>query len=189
MFWEAVIILGLNIPCVLFFDNNPPTPPSFAAGVEKEDFNVALKILGTNRNYYFIAIVFSIFYGTFTALAIILPFLIYPFGFKEPQYSSILSVIPVLPGIAGCLIFGWYIKKSQKYKKILVISEFVAALSVILFLFLLFFENLYLLFVPMILIGLFIIPLIPTLLEFACEICFPVGKNSIFFSYIFYFLY
>ena len=40
-------------------------------------------------------------------------------------------------------------------------------------------ENIYLIIIPMVFMGFFMVPFIPTMLEFACENCFPIGEGSI----------
>ena len=40
-------------------------------------------------------------------------------------------------------------------------------------------DNFYLVLVPTFFVGFFMVPVIPTMLEFACENCFPIGEGSI----------
>ena len=40
-------------------------------------------------------------------------------------------------------------------------------------------ENIYLIIIPTVFLGFFMVPFIPTMLEFACENCFPIGEGSI----------
>jgi FLVCR family feline leukemia virus subgroup C receptor-related protein len=99
--------------CIIFFKDKPPTPPSFTSDVEKEDFKVALKLLRGSKDYLFLCVSFSFFYGSFTILAVILNFLIVPFGLGDPIYSSILSVTPIVSGMVGCIITSIHLKKYQ----------------------------------------------------------------------------
>ena len=90
---------------LVLFRDKPPTPPSFSASVEKEDFKVALKLISKSKDYFFLCCSFAFFYGSFTVLAIILNFLLTPFNMGDPIYSSVLSITPIVSGIVGCIQF------------------------------------------------------------------------------------
>ena len=40
-------------------------------------------------------------------------------------------------------------------------------------------ENFWLILIPVLGLGFFMVPLIPTMLELACETCFPIGEASV----------
>ena len=70
------MITAMMVPNILFFKDKPPTSPSFTSDVEKEDFGVALKLLRDSKDYIFQCISFSLFYGSFTIIAVILNFIL-----------------------------------------------------------------------------------------------------------------
>ena len=172
------MITAMMVPNILFFKDKPPTSPSFTSDVEKEDFGVALKLLRDSKDYIFQCISFSLFYGSFTILAVILNFLLEPFGLSDPIYSSVISVIPIVSGMVGCIISSIYLKKYETYKKIIVICMLGATGWLFFFLMMLWTEKFILVCLSMFTIGLFVVPLIPAMLEFACETCFPIGEAT-----------
>lgn len=54
-----------------------------------------------------------------------------------------------------------------------------AALSLLAFALMLWTENFYIVMLTVFGVGLFTVPLIPAMLEFACETCFPIGEATI----------
>lgn len=175
--WEAIIISILQLPNVFLFRDKPPTPPCFTSGVEKEDFKVALRVLCKKRDYFFLGISFAFYYGSFTILAIILSFLIKPFGYTDTLDTSIIAMTPAITGLMGCILGSLYLKKTNKYKFYILLGEVAS------FIFLLLFMACLNLGLPLMIIsvgvvGFFIVPLIPGMLEFACEISFPIGEGT-----------
>ena len=172
------MITAMMVPNILFFKDKPPTSPSFTSDVEKEDFGVALKLLRDSKDYIFQCISFSLFYGSFVIIAVILNFLLKPFGLSDPLYSSVISVIPIVSGMVGCIISSIYLKKYEKYKKIIVICMLGSTGGLFFFLMMLWSEKFILVCLSMFTIGLFVVPLIPAMLEYACETCFPIGEAT-----------
>ena len=89
-----------------------------------------------------------------------------------------ISVIPIVSGMVGCIISSIYLKKSEKYKKIIVICMLGSTGGLFFFLMMLYSENFILVCLSMFIIGLFVVPLIPAMLEYACETCFPIGEAT-----------
>ena len=89
-----------------------------------------------------------------------------------------ISVIPIVSGMVGCIISSIYLKKSEKYKKIIVICMLGSTGGLFFFLVMLWSEKFILVCLSMFTIGLFVVPLIPAMLEFACETCFPIGEAT-----------
>jgi len=172
------MITAMMVPNILFFKDKPPTSPSFTSDVEKEDFGVALKLLRDSKDYIFICISFSMFYGSFTIIAVILNFLLVPFKLGDPLKGAVISAIPMFSGMVGCIISSIYLKKYEKYKKIIVICMLGSTGGLFFFLMMLYSENFILVCLSTFALGLFIVPLVPAMLEFACETCFPIGEAT-----------
>jgi fucose permease len=111
-------------------------------------------------------------------LAVILNFLIVPFGLGDPIYSSILSVTPIVSGMVGCIITSIHLKKYQKYKYIILFCMVGSTCGMVFFLLMLWTQTFLLVVISIFSIGLFIVPLIPAMLEFACETSFPIGEAT-----------
>jgi FLVCR family feline leukemia virus subgroup C receptor-related protein len=64
--------IGMTVPIlatIIFIQNNPPSPPSYAAAVEKTHFMIALKELFQNKSYIITFFAYSIVFGSFNTIA------------------------------------------------------------------------------------------------------------------------
>lgn len=100
MILQAIIVTIFSALSIVFYRDKPATPPSFSANIAREDFKKSLTLLIHNRTYVLIVFCFSLIYGSFIDLAVILGQLINPFGFDSSS-TSILSVCTVSSGIVG----------------------------------------------------------------------------------------
>lgn len=82
MLIEFFISLGPLI-CILFMRSNPPIPPTNIKKTEiKAGFFKNLRILVRNKNFMFVAVPFSLFFGVLKALLVIIESLMKPFDFS-----------------------------------------------------------------------------------------------------------
>lgn len=88
-----------------------------------------------------------------------------------------LGAIPV-GGVIGTIIGSYFLNKYKRYKLHMGIYAIGGSGSFVVFLAMLYTENLILTLIGTSLIGLFFIPMIPALLEFSCESVFPIGEGS-----------
>ena len=97
------------IPNFLFFADKPPTPPSYTASVQKENFTTSLKMLIKSKEYIYLVATFTLYYGGLNILAVIVSFLIKPFGYNDSVYASIISSSIIVSGLIGSLISGKFV--------------------------------------------------------------------------------
>ena len=128
--------------------------------------------------YLFASPRFSVFYGSFTVLAVILSYVLYPFGLGGALNVSVLAILPIISGIIGSVLGSIYLKKTQKYKRALIVYQIGSIASLTLFFFMLMTKQLGLVIPPTFLVGFFIVPLIPAMLEFSSETNFPIGEAT-----------
>ncbi|KAL4477768.1 hypothetical protein ABPG72_018942 [Tetrahymena utriculariae] len=175
---SAVIVSSTSVLNLLFYKDKPATPPSFSANVDREDFKTALQILIKKRTYVLITICFSFCYGCFIDFAVVLGQLVGPYGF-ESQHTSTLSVVCVFSGIFGSVVFIRVLKKTSAYKKLSGLGILGTIVASILMIFILQTEIFGLLICCAVILGFFVIPIIPILLELANEVCFPIGEATV----------
>jgi len=174
----AGIVSSISILNLFCYRDKPPTPPSFTATAEREDFKISLKQLIRNRTYILISICFALVYGCFIDFAVVLGQLIAPFGFESGETSA-LSAVCVISGIFGSVIMLNLLKKTLAYKKLVGICILGSIASSILMLFVLQTEVFLFVLLPSVSLGFFIIPVIPILLELANEVCYPIGEATV----------
>lgn len=73
-------ITCLNLAVIILFRDKPKSPPSFSATVPREKFQNALPLLAKNRSYVLLFCAYSLLYGTFITLAIVISFIVQPFN-------------------------------------------------------------------------------------------------------------
>lgn len=104
---------------MLLFRDKPKTPPSFSASVQREEFKKALKFLVRDSSYLLLFFGYSLFYGIFFTLTIVISFIVKPFNIISTSEVAYLSVAPVLTGLLGNIVFVMLIKKAPTYKKLI----------------------------------------------------------------------
>ncbi|EGR33456.1 major facilitator superfamily protein, putative [Ichthyophthirius multifiliis] len=175
---QAIVVSVFAVLNIIFYRDKPLTPPSYSANVQREDFQKSLKLLVKNKTYILITITFSLLYGSFIDFAVILGQVIAPFGFGSRD-TSIMSLICVMSGIIGSIVLIQILKKNFQYKRLMGLCIIFCILSDFMFYFMLKTRIYVLVVIPEIILGFFIIPIVPILLEFANEVCFPVGEAII----------
>lgn len=75
------------------------------------------------------------------------------------------------------IIKAYFVSKTQKYKYIIMISEYLGMISVMLIVLSLYLGNFPLLIISSMCIGFFSIPVVPITFELGCEITHPIGES------------
>lgn len=84
----------------------------------------------------------------------------------------------MIGGASGAVFWNIYLKKTLKYKRILVINASLAIVGLLLFMGLLYAKNVWILIIATFLIGFTLCPFFPISLEYGCELIFPIGEGS-----------
>ena len=70
-------------PCVIFFKEKPPTPPSHAANTEKMTFKEAFSSTMKNKDFILLLIGFGFSLGNINCLSTVINFYLDQFGFSS----------------------------------------------------------------------------------------------------------
>lgn len=125
---EAIIVTIPFIILVILFREKPLKPPSKAA----QAFNVAkkgsyfeiIKQLFGNREYIKLCITMALNYGICIAYFAVLEQLLVGIGYEDSsKVISICGTSGIIVGIIGNILFSFVIKKTKKFKKIIVTSS------------------------------------------------------------------
>ncbi|CAD8067678.1 unnamed protein product [Paramecium primaurelia] len=165
------------LPVFFLLKNNPKTPPSgFANSDHDVGFYQSIIKLLTNKNFILILFTFSLFFGTKKGFGLILPYIMSPFGFVDTDYS-IASTMLIIGGFFSAGFVSKLVLKFKKYKTI-GITLFIISLALTLLMYpILMTERLILLCIQQLLLGFFIIPMVPVLIEYSCESIYPLNGS------------
>jgi Na+/melibiose symporter-like transporter len=179
MLVELILALFCYLPNLLFQKSHPPTPPSDSGSAKREPFSKAIPALFRSRNYMLLLLAFGCYFGIFNGLSIILSYLLTPwFSSDLPMAVGVVGGSPILSGILGVIILAPMQRKSKQFKKWIVICMIGSCSAMILFYPLLETSSLALAGLVSAYNSFFLIPLVPIMLELACEVAFPVGEGS-----------
>ncbi|KAL4439315.1 hypothetical protein ABPG74_016978 [Tetrahymena malaccensis] len=181
MLAEFIIVAAIMIMNIFFFRAEPPTPPSYGAMQKKENFKQSIKSLFTNVNYLLLLGFLTLVLGTVNSYFVTISLLIAPFGHTALD-ASLLSVFSTAFGFFGSIAGAIVLKITRKYKPIMFIGTLVASIMLLVNLALLTQDGAGFKWTAFIVSGLsafFCYPVFSTVLEFGCEIAFPVGEASI----------
>jgi len=167
----------LTVPLFIFFREKPPTPPSASALMPRESFRRGVKLLVKNKNFLWLLAQQGCVLGSINSLATVMQALIYPFGYTQIQAAN-LGVIMNVSSVVGCLLIGYYIEKTKRFRISIVISGFIALCAYGLFTGMLYLNNFVILAITVAILGFVIAPCGPLALEFGCELTFPVGEAT-----------
>jgi FLVCR family feline leukemia virus subgroup C receptor-related protein len=172
----------------LLIRKKPNQAPSYAAANTSatENYKGDLKKLFSNKNYLLLMLVCSASYGTLVAFTSIIEYLILPFKYDDPgKTASNILLAAIVAGFVGSVVFVTILKKTRKYKKILIVGKLFnnvvltgCALETVCVPFTLNTHSIWASIVIVALTGFFFIPQVPIILEFGCELAFPIGEAS-----------
>jgi len=172
---EAIIATVLCVPAFFFLREKPPTPPSPSAEVKRAPFKQGLKLMVKNTNFLWLLAQQGCVLGAINTLLTVMQSLINPFGYTQVQ-SSALGVVANVCSVVGCLLLGYLVERTKKFKLGIAISSFVGLSVYGLFTGALFWNNFIVLAIIVGVLAFVLAPSGPVALEFGCEITFPVGE-------------
>ena len=178
MMYELAIAGTISfVPVLMFFKNEPPSPPSKAAAAEKLDFKRAIKSLGRNKNYLLLMVGASIITASLINSVSVMQLVSQPWGIDANAFS-LYSGIGIVFGLIATVIVGYIVTKTKKYRTMLIILCILGSI-----------------FIPLIYLGAvedddvfwgiaFVLyavsqcPLMAVGLEFTLEVAFPVPEAT-----------
>ncbi|CAK77267.1 unnamed protein product (macronuclear) [Paramecium tetraurelia] len=165
------------IPVVFLIKNNPKTPPSgFANSDHDVGFYDSIRKLLKNKNFILILCTFSLYFGTLKGFGLSVPYLMSPFGFVDTDYS-IASSLLIIGGFLSAGFVSKLVLKFKKYKAIGIVLFIISLVLTLLTYPILMIELLIPLCIQQFLLGFFLIPMVPVLIEYSCESIYPLNGS------------
>lgn len=175
MYFSALCCSLASLPVFLYFREEPDVPPSYSAEAKREDFLTSIFIL-KNKDFILLFISFSLAYGNYITINLMIHHVLAPFGVNELQISNIGVILNIFSGISKIVvayIAGEYIS----IKRTIVYIFILQTLTVALFLFAMTTENIIFVYIVSGLMGFFCQMYWGPALEYACEIVYPVSES------------
>lgn len=181
----------------LFFQSEPPTPPSAVAlnrnliessvtgkneNVSEEStdhyasFKNELMLLFTDRNFVILFTVFSLGLGLFNALLTLLYQFIQPYGYSNDDAGNFGAAF-IVAGLVGAAFAGWLLNKYKRYNLTLKVYIVLVVTAILVFVCELKANNLTALLVAFVYLGFTMLPLLPIFMETCAETTFPVSED------------
>ena len=187
----------------LFFRSKPPTPPSASSRL-KDDLDTgdrralasvdrAAGPMGSaeisrrktraefyellrNQEYIYLLLAFTIGLGIFNSFMTLINQFVEPQGYTSDDAGNFAAIM-IICGLVGAGVMTVILDKTHAYRSCLKLGFFFAFLSLVLFSFMLRPGNKNALYVSFALLGLFILPMLPVVLENCSEVTYPVGED------------
>ena len=122
--------------------------------------------------WFSFGLIIGVFHGTSNVLSLILD--PYHFDATDTSYSTVAVIVM---GVIGTVLNGIYLKKHKLFKLILTVLSIFSVVMLIIIACALSSERLAVLIIVMGLLGLVILPMVPTFYEYSCELIFPIGEG------------
>lgn len=176
---------------VFFFKASPGVPPSASAAMrndfqkrrdkEPKDIKTVIRrnfdIL-QNRDFRIILIVFGGGLAFFNALLTLVDVIIEPYGFSQSD-AGILGVSFILAGIVGSMLLAIYFEHYQNYKKALQLLYVISVAFVLSLFFALFSRKFSVVLIMFMLLGFFMLPILPASIEASVQCTFPASEDDV----------
>ena len=175
MYFSALCCTFASIPVFLYFREEPDLPPSFSAEAKREDFMTSVFIL-KNKNFILLFISFSLAYGNYITINLMIHHVLAPFGVNEYQISVIGLIINIFSGFSK-IVVAYIAGEIISVKKTIVYIFIFQTITVALFLFAMTTKNITFVYILSALLGFFCQMYWGPALEFACEIVYPVSES------------
>lgn len=198
---ECVLCAVSLLLVVVFFQSEPPTPPSAVAlnrsmiqsstdvGDAKKStsapsdasdhygsFQKELKLLFTDRNFVILFTVFSLGLGLFNALLTLLYQFIQPYGYSNDDAGNFGAAF-IVSGLIGSALAGWILNKYKRYNLTLKIYIVLVVTAILVFVCELSADNLNALLISFVYLGFTMLPLLPIFMETCAETTYPVSED------------
>lgn len=133
-------------------------------------------LLSQNKAYIILFSVFSIGVGFFNSILTLLNQLVQPFGYSNDDAGTFGAVF-IVAGLVGAGIAGKILETTKAYKTSLKIGITLCVLAITFMLLMLFSNNFWPLCVAFGIMGFFVLPLLPIMLENCAECTYPVAEE------------
>jgi len=136
-FRSMLLIYGIlamisSLLFIIFAKNKPPTPPSTNLTTERVFMFEGLRMLFSNRNFMILAVIFFLSMGVFNMIMTYIELIVIPRGY-DSVFAGILGMLLILGGITGTIIMAVLSDILNKRKIFIIISLFIATISLLVF--------------------------------------------------------
>jgi len=128
----GILALISSLLFLIFAKNKPPTPPSTNLTTERVFMFEGLRMLFSNRNFMILAVIFFLSMGVFNMIMTYIELIVIPRGY-DSIFAGILGMLLILGGITGTIIMALLSDILNKRKIIIIISLFIATISLLVF--------------------------------------------------------
>lgn len=182
VFWEFILNVIFCLPSFFILRNKPLNPPSPSQERKEPSLCVSLKLLFTNKNFYYLLISSCFVIGYYNVFGTILNAYLFLYNITDAQSSYIYALSSGL-GIFSSLGISALLDKYKKFKLIIIILSVSGCVLQIMFTFLLELSlkdhiNQYAVGMVMYtLVTAVLIPIYTIGMNYVCEITYPVGES------------
>ncbi|CAF1478776.1 unnamed protein product [Rotaria magnacalcarata] len=170
---EAGFATVIALIVIISYRSSPPTPPSASDQQQASEFKRDFLLLLKNGHYLVLLFAFSIGFGLFNALISLLYELIQPSGYSSSD-AGLFGAVTILSGLVSAAIAGVIMDCTHAYLAILKLLSLGACGSVVYFVIILRPSMFYPLGLSFVLMGFFLLPLLPIVFECAIECTYPI---------------
>ncbi len=174
LFIYGLYSLIIGIVFVILARDKPPTPPSIKLLKEDDKVKGSLKLLLSNRMFWFLLIIFFVGLGAFNMITTYIELIVAPRGLSSIEAGN-LGGLMLLGGIIGAQMLSILADKLRKRVLLIRISLLITVAS---FFFLSFATTTILIYVSGFLLGFGLMSVGPVLVEYAVEITVPAPEAS-----------
>ena len=174
LFIYGLYSLIIGIVFVILARDKPPTPPSIKLLKEDDKVKGSLKLLLSNRMFWFLLIIFFVGLGAFNMITTYIELIVAPRGLSSIEAGN-LGGIMLLGGIIGAQVLSILADKLRKRVLLIRISLVITVAS---FFLLSFATTTILIYVSGFLLGFGLMSVGPVLVEYAVEITIPAPEAS-----------
>lgn len=174
VFIYGLYSLIIGIVFVILARDKPPTPPSIKLLKEDDKVKGSLKLLLSNRMFWFLLIIFFVGLGAFNMITTYIELIVAPRGLSSIEAGN-LGGIMLLGGIIGAQVLSILADKLRKRVLLIRISLVITVAS---FFLLSFATTTILIYVSGFLLGFGLMSVGPVLVEYAVEITVPAPEAS-----------
>jgi len=132
LLFYGILALISSFLFIIFAKNKPPTPPSTNLTTERVFMFEGLRMLFSNRNFMILAVIFFLSMGVFNMIMTYIELIVIPRGY-DSVFAGILGMLLILGGITGTIIMALLSDILNKRKNIIIISLFIATISLLVF--------------------------------------------------------
>jgi MFS family permease len=162
---------------LVFFREKPPKAPSrSSAEIRDHNFKENVVKLIKNKNLWVLGTIFSFGISILDSHATVSGEISVEFGFTTSN-ASMFGFSFILFGLIGAAVFGIYVDKTSKYKRVLFILYFAQVITVVLQAYCFTIGSVWLVALCSAVQGFFTVPVLPLCIDLGVEITYPIEES------------